>query len=132
MSLKETRQLAQPRVQVNGRTIKIVGGSLKKSIPGETAVRAVSAGNQSVSIVAGLDVSTLVSMVSFDVANTAEQHEFVEDMRSKSNNGEPVTIRIIEDTKQFSYQEMYLTSAPEAEFASEGNISLEFKGSYVP
>lgn len=131
-TLDETLTLSAPKIQVNGRTIKIIPGSVERDIPGERKVRAVSSGGNSVSMVSGLNVEELKASVKFSVAHTAEMVDWVEQIADDSNRGVFCTIKIIEQTKQLSYEQMILTSKPSAKYEAEGSLDVEFEGLYVP
>lgn len=131
-TLEETLTLSAPQVQVNGQTVKIMPGSVERDIPGERKVRAVSAGGNSVSMVTGLNVEELKASVKFSVAHTAEMVNWVEQIADDANRGVFCTIKIIEQTKQLSYEQMVLTSKPSAKYEAEGTIDLEFEGLYIP
>lgn len=131
-TLRESLTLSAPKVQVNGRTIKIIPGSVERDIPGERKVRAVSSGGNTVSMVVGRNIEELKAGVKFEVPHTAEMVELVEQLADDANRGVPCTIKIIEETKQHAYQQMYLVNKPSAKFEAEGSISLEFEGLYVP
>lgn len=131
-SLEETLTLSAPKVQINGRTIKIIPGSVERDVPGERKVRAVSAGGNSVSMVSGLNVEELKASVKFSVAHTAEMVDLTEQLADDANRGVFCTIKIIEQTKQLAYQQMIMTSKPSTKYEAEGEIELEFEGLYVP
>lgn len=131
-TLVETLTLSAPKVQINGRTIKIITGSVERDIPGERKVRAVSSGGNSVSMVVGVNVEELKAGVKFSVAHTGEMVNLVEQWADDSNRGVPVTIKIIEQTKQLAYEQMYLVNKPSAKYEAEGSIDLEFEGLYIP
>lgn len=131
-TLDETLTLSAPKIQVNGRTIKIIPGSVERDIPGERKVRAVSSGGNAVSMVSGLNVEELKASVKFSVAHTAEMVDWVEQIADDSNRGVFCTIKIIEQTKQLSYEQMILTSKPSAKYEAEGSLDVEFEGLYVP
>ncbi len=131
-TLAEALTLSAPKVQIDGQTIKIIPGSVERDIPGERKVRAVSVGGDAVDMVVGLNVEELKAKVKFSVAHTAEMLRLVETVADKANKGVPVTIKIIEPTKQLSYEQMFLTSKPSAKYEAEGSIDLEFEGKYVP
>lgn len=131
-TLAETLTLSAPKVQINGRTIKIIPGSVERDIPGERKVRAVSSGGGAVSMVVGVNVEELKAAVSFSVAHTAEMVNLVEQLANDANLGVPCTIKIIEQTKQLAYEQMYLVNKPKPKYEAEGEIELEFEGQYVP
>lgn len=131
-TLEETLTLSAPKVQVNGRTIKIIPGSVERDIPGERKVRAVSAGGNTVSMVSGLNVEELKASVKFSVPHTAEMVDWAEAIADDANRGVFCTIKIIEQTKQLSYEQMILTAKPSTKYEAEGSIDLEFEGRYVP
>lgn len=128
-TLAQTRVLATPQVFVGGQLVKVIADSVTEVAPGSTAVRAVSAGGGVVAHVSGLNVEDMKGVVSFEMATTAENVQFVQKWRDDSNRGLPTTVQIIEETHQSDYELMWLTEAPEIAFAAEGNISVTFEGS---
>ena len=131
-TLAESLTLSAPKVQINGQTIKIIPGSVERDIPGERKVRAVSAGGNAVDMVVGQNVEELKAQVKFSLAHTAENFNLVEKLADDANRGIPATIKIIEQTKNLSYEQMYMTSKPTAKYEAEGSIDVEFEGKYMP
>lgn len=127
-ALDSNRVLSTPKVLVDGRIIKIIPNSCTYEVGGETNIRAVSAGGGTVSVVAGVNAEEMLSMVSFEVAHTAEMGDFVREQRAKANRGESVTIRIVEATQQFAFAPMFLQNKPSLEFKADGSIKMEYKG----
>lgn len=131
-ALDTTRVLSTPKVLVDGRIIKHMPNSVSMELGGEMKVRAVSSGGGAVSIVAGLNAEELLSTVKFEVAATAEMVEWVRETKDKTNRGQPVTVRLVEDTAQFAFVDMYFANKSEIGFEAEGKISVELMGLYVP
>lgn len=131
-TLEETLTLSAPKVRVNGRTIKIIPNSVEADFPGERKVRAISSGGNSVSMVSGVNVEELKSMIKFSVPHTAEMANWVEEIADDANRGIFCTIEIIEQTKQLAYEQAVLTNKPSRKFEAEADIELEFEGLYVP
>lgn len=131
-TLEETLTLSAPKVQINGQTVKIIPGSVEVDAGlGERKVRAVSSGGNSVDMVVGVDVEQMVVAVKLSLAHTAENLRLVEKLSDDANRGIPATMKIIEQTKQRAFQQMYLTNKPTAKYEAEGAIDLEFAGKQV-
>lgn len=131
-TIEQTRVLSTPKVLVDGRIIKVIPNSVKKTIGGETKIRAVSSGGGEVDIVAGVNAEELLSSVEFEIAVTAEMVDFARQQRDKANRAEFVTIRLVEQTDQYAFTQMFLQNKPDVEFKSEGSIKLEYMGKYQP
>lgn len=128
----QTRVLSTPAMYVSGILIKVVPNSVTMMIPGEVNVRAMSAGGGVVEIVAGVNAEKLVGDVKFDIANTAENIELARGWRNDANNGLYQTLRLVELTAQYSFDQMFLSNEPEVMFKSDGNMKIEFKGRFIP
>jgi hypothetical protein len=131
-SAAQNRVLSTPAVYVSGVLIKVVPNSVRKKIPGEVNVRAMSAGGGAIDVVAGVNAEKLIGECSFDLAATAENVALVKGWRENSNNAIPETIRLVEIAGQYAFDTMYLANEPEVEFKSDGNMKCEWKGRYVP
>ncbi|MDX2308083.1 MAG: hypothetical protein NW216_07590 [Hyphomicrobium sp.] len=127
----QTRQLSTPKIFVNGVVWPIKPNSFKRAVPGETKVRAMSAGGGAVNIVAGLNAEELKAKVSFTVANTKQMLLRVEALMARTNRGEASTVRIVDGAYQKAFVTMYVTNKPEASFEAEGDIEIEMEGEEV-
>lgn len=140
VALNETRVQSTPKVYVDGVLIPVVPNSVNMSPGGETSVRAMSAGGGSVAIVAGVNAEEMKGKVKFDLPNTAANVERARQWRDLSNKAIPVAVEVVSGDRDagssagaaYAFSDMYLENNPEAEFAHEGNISLEFCGRHVP
>lgn len=130
-TVKEIRSLSAPAIYLDGRRIKIIPNSCKAELPGEVKSRAVSAGGGSYDIVHGYDVESVVCKVTFDVANTGEMAELVQDYAARAQRIDVSTLKIVEDTLQLAYDRMVLANKVEIGYEAEGTISLEFMGRYA-
>lgn len=130
-TVKEVRALSAPAVYLDGRRIKIIPNSFKAELPDEIKSRAVSAGGGAIAIVHGLDLEQAVCKVSFDVANTGEMVELIQDYKAKARRMETSTLKAVEDTLQLSYDQLVLTNRVEVPYEAEGKITLEFMGRYA-
>lgn len=128
---RECRVLSNPTVYLDGRKIKIIPNSCKAELPDEIKTRAVSAGGGAIDVVHGLDVEQAYCKVTFDLANTAENVDLVQDYKARGRTFLLSTLRLAEDTVQLSYDHMLLSNKVEIGFESEGNISVEFTGRYA-
>lgn len=130
-TVKEVRALSAPAIYLDGRRLKIIPNSCTAELPGEIKSRAVSAGGGSVDIVHGYDVEADVCKVKFDVANTGEMVEVVQDYKAKAKRIDLSTLKIVEDTLQLVYDRMVLTNRVEVPYEADGKITLEFMGRYA-
>lgn len=130
-TIKEIKTLSDPAIYVDGKRLKIISNSCTAEMPGEVASRAVSAGGGAIAIVHGVNTEAYVCMVRFDLANTAENMEFVLDYKERARTVSVSTLQIVEDSVQLNYDTMILTNKVEASFDSEGVISVEFSGRYA-
>lgn len=130
MAAREERALSNPIIFLDGRRIKIMPNSATHELPYSRSVRAVSAGGNSIDMVYGVNVEDGACTVKFETPNTAEYVELAEAYADP--NREPSTIKIVEDTKQFFYDQMSLTTKIEIPRETEGAISFEFMGRYAP
>jgi|CXWL01.1.fsa_nt_gi hypothetical protein len=131
-TIDQVRTLSTPKVLIDGVLWPIVPNSYKFSIPGETKVRAMSAGGGGVQIVAGLDASALKGKVKFEVAATRQMIDRVRTVKDNSNRGVGSTIRADDGPWGQAWQTMFLVNDTEVEMEAEGKIALEFEGEYVP
>lgn len=131
MSSYQTKQLSTPRVIVDGVVIPVVPNSVTVRIPGDSKVRAMSAGGGSVQAVHGVDASTLIGHVKFDIPSTAQNADRVRAWKANMLNGIGMTVNVIEDTVQFPHQNMHLTKETSVAMTADGNISCEFEGQYT-
>ena len=129
MALEDTQVQSTPAVYVNGELIGTMPNTVKDTQPGETAVRAVSNGRGAVSHVAGVNAEALKGKVTFTLPNTARNQERIEDWRTLGNQALPSVISIQGAGRTRNYLEMYMTDAPELEYAAEGNLDVTFEGS---
>lgn len=127
-ALDRQKVLSTPEVSVGGTKISITPNSLTTTVPGDVAVRSQSSGGTSFEVVAGLDAETLISEVSWSMANTASNVELVRGWKQQSRLGVPTTITVSETTGQYPFSEMFLTNSPELGFEAEGDIELEWAG----
>jgi len=130
-TVDQTRQLSTPKVYVDGIVWAIKPNSFKRTLPGETKVRAMSAGGGSVQIVAGLNAEELKAKVSFSIANTKQNLQRAESLLAKTNRGESSTVRIVDGAFQKAWISMFVTNKPEAAFEAEGDIEIEMEGEEV-
>jgi hypothetical protein len=128
-TLEQTRVLSDPAVYVGGRLVAVVPNTVKETEPGETSVRAVSAGGGAVRHVSGLNVEEMKGMVSFSLPTTGENVDLVEGWRADSNAGVSTVIMVVTQTRQSTYESMWMTEKPEYNYEPEGNIELTFEGS---
>lgn len=130
MANREQRSLSTPSVHLDGRRLKIVPNTCTAELPGESKVRAVSAGGGAVEMVHGFDVEAMVCTVKFDLPNTSEYVELAQDYAARRINGLPSTLKIVDESEQLHYDQMTLTNRVEIPFEPEGKISLEWMGRY--
>lgn len=129
-TIKELKTLSAPAVYIDGRRVKIIPNSCTAELPGEVKTRAVSAGGDAYDVVHGVDVEAYYCAVKFDVANTGEMVELVQDYKSRARRIETSTIKLVEDGTTLNYDRMVLSNKLEIQFSAEGNISLEWHGRY--
>lgn len=130
-TVKEVRALSAPAIYLDGKRIKIIPGSLKADLPGMVKGRAVSSGGGSVDMVYGYDVEADACKIVFEVANTAEMAELAADYSARRRTTQISTLKIVEQTAQFSYDTVLMTDKIEIPFDADGKIKLEFMGRYV-
>ena len=132
MAIENTKTIATPKVYVNGVVWAIKPGSFEFNLPGETKVRAMSAGGGAVQIVAGLDAESLKGKVKFTVAATKQMIDRVRAIKAAANDGTPATLRATDPPWAQAWQNMFLMNATDVKLEAEGAIDLEFEGEYVP
>lgn len=130
MANREERTLSAPIVFLNGRRLKIIPNSCMHELPGEAKVRAVSAGGGTVEIVYGIDLEAMACKVEFELPATAEYVELAQDVAARRVDGDTSTIKIVEDTAQFHYDQMSLVNKLEIPHEPEGKIKFEYQGRY--
>lgn len=128
MAAYQTKQLSTPKVIVDGVTIAIVPNSCEIRVPGESKVRAMSAGGGSVQVVQGINAETLIGHVKFDIAATAQNADRIRAWKAKMIKGELVTVNVVEDGVQFPHQDMGLTKDTLLHLKSDGSVTCEFEG----
>ena len=130
-TVKEVKSLSAPAVFLDGRRVKVIPNSVKAELPDEIKSRAVSSGGGAIDIVHGLDLEQAICKVSFDVANTGEMAELVQDYKARGRRFELSTLKLVEDTLQLNYDRALLTNRVEVPYEAEGKITLEFMGRYA-
>lgn len=128
----QTRVLSTPAIYVSGVLVKIVPNSAEMGLGNGSNPRAMSAGGGAIEIVNGIDATRLISSVKFDIAATAENVAMVRGWINNANNGGTETIRVVEVTDQYSFDQMFLKGDMKAAMRSDGNISCDWEGRYVP
>lgn len=128
MAAYQTKQLSTPKIIVDGVTIAIVPNSCEIRVPGESKVRAMSAGGGSVQVVQGINAETLIGHVKFDIAATAQNADRVRGWKARMLRGELVTLNVVEDGVQFPHQDMGMTKDTLIHAKSDGNITCEWEG----
>ena len=128
MAAAQTKQLSTPKVIVDGVTIPIVPNSCEIRVPGESKVRAMSAGGGSIQVVTGLNAESLIGHVKFDIAATAQNAARVRAWKENMRTGILSTVNVVEDGVQFPHQDMTLTKDTVIKASADGNISLEWEG----
>jgi hypothetical protein len=131
-TIEQTRVLATPTLQLNGRTLKIIPGSLKEEGGGLIKPRVVSAGGNAVELVNGNDLKEAMMMLKWEMANTAENQEIVREFHDDSNMGIRSTILISTETMQKPFREVVMVNKFSAEYSAEGNIPVETACLYNP
>lgn len=125
----DTLQLIDASVYVNDELIPIVPGSLKTTpAKGEVKARALAIGGNKVTIVGGLDTSTLLEEVKFEIANTSDDTERVEDWKRRSITNELNVIKLAWPGQDHvrAYLKAFMVNSPEADHSADGNIPVEF------
>ena len=120
--------LSDSAVYLDGRRLKYIPNSLTVTEPSEGSARAVTSGGGSYEIVHGRNVESNVAMISFDVANTEENQELVDDYISRGSSFQFSTMQIVSRGSNKLFDTMLLTNKPEISYEAEGSISLEFSG----
>ena len=121
-------ELSTPQVIVDGETIAVVPNSVVVRVPGEAKVRAMSIGGGAIEVVTGLDASTLIGHVKFEIPSTRRNADRVLKWKQKMKVGEKMTVNIVFPNGAFPHQQMSLTKDTEIAMKSDGNIPLEFEG----
>lgn len=120
------KRLANPSLLINNLPIAILPNTAKYTEGlGEQTVEVQSAGGNSIFAVYAEDVSSRMSTVSFDLANTEFHIELVRQWKS---NGNANVVIINGDTLSRTFTSMSLTSDYEVGLGADSNISIEFKG----
>ena len=127
-TIEQTRTISTPKVFVNGVVWAIKPNSFEYNLPGETKVRAMSAGGGAVQIVAGLDAEALKGKVKFAVAATTQMIRRVAELKAATNAGTASTIRAMEGPWGQAWQNMFLANDTAVKLEAEGVIELEFEG----
>lgn len=127
----ELKNLSTPKVFVDGVVVAIVPNSFKLELPGETKVRAMNAGGGAVQMVVGVDAESDKADIEFKLAGTANNIERIRGWRAKARRGQPSAIRVVEETAQYSFEQMFMTDRSDVEFSAEGDASVKFCGKMV-
>jgi hypothetical protein len=127
-ALDDVKVLSSPQVLWGGRTLKIVPNSFEFSDGGSAKPRAVSSGGNTVSLVYGVDVSEMIATGKFTVVNTAANSDLIDSFVNQRNNGEPTTLRVVENGIQYAWQGVIVVNKPTNKFAAEGDIDIEWAG----
>lgn len=128
----QTRVLSDPSIFIDGKSIKIVPNSAEMGLGNGSNPRAVSAGGGAIEIVNGIDASRLMSAVKFDIASTAENVAMVREWIDNANRGGQATILVKEVSGQYAFDQMFLKGDMRAAMRSDGNITCDWEGRYVP
>lgn len=128
MAAYQTKQLSTPKVIIDGVVVAVVPNSCEVRIPGESKMRAMSAGGGSVQIVQGLNAETLIGHVKFDIPATAQNADRVRGWKERMKRGDLFTVNVVEDAVSFPHQDMGLTKDTMINMKSDGNITCEFEG----
>lgn len=128
-ALDNIKTLSDPQVLWGGRTIAIEPNSFEFSDGGSAKPRAVSRGGGNTSIVVGVDVSEMITTGKFSIPNTAANSDMVDEWVAARNRGEATTLRAVEGTMQYAWQDVFVTNKPTHKFAAEGVIDIEWAAS---
>lgn len=131
-TVSQTRVLSDPSIYVGGKLVKIVPNSAEMGLGNGSNPRAVSGGGGSIDIVNGIDASRLMSAVKFDIAATAENVSMVRAWIDNANRGGQETILVKEVSGQYAFDQMFLKGDMRASMRSDGNITCDWEGRYVP
>lgn len=130
-SVEQTKVLSTPKILWDGRVIKIVPNSFEYAAGGEAKVRAMSAGGSTVQLVVGVNVEEMITTGKFSIALTKENSDFVDYLTAKRVKGQSSTLRVVEETDQKAWQEVYCTNKPTRKYEAEGSIEIEWAGNMV-
>ena len=125
-SVKNNATLSDSAVYVDDRRMKIIPNTLSTEEPGEGTARAVSAGAGAYEIVHGRNVEAKVAVVKFDIANTQENQEFIDDYIARADSFAFSTLKVVDLGVQKIYDTALLTNKIEVMYEAEGNVSLEW------
>lgn len=123
-----SRAISTPSVIINNIPIGIVPNSLKFTEGfGEQTMRTQSAGGGTVDVVYSLNAESLMSKVSFEMINTAENVALARGWKSNLNDN---AISLIDSATGFSrnFANMALTTDYEVNLGADTTISIEFMG----
>jgi hypothetical protein len=121
--------LANPTVEINDIVVMIIPNSLTyKKGKGDKKLRAQSAGGDSIDIIPTEDAETKVSMCKFSMITTKENVEAHETWKDKTGGN---TVRLSDGSFVVPFRKMYITTEPEVNTGSDGNLEIEFQGQPV-
>lgn len=122
------RAISTPSVIINNIPVSIIPNSLKYTEGlGEQTMRTQSAGGGSVDVVYSVNAESLMSTLSFEIINTAENIQLARGWKSNRNDN---AISLIDNATGFSrnFANMALTSNYEVNLGSDTTIAIEFMG----
>lgn len=123
--------ISDPQIRINNETYQIVPNTLKVDLGlGDSKVMMQSAGNGDVSQVYSEDVTSKVGKVTFSIFATAEQVAAIRGLKANKNTNY-LSITDAESELTLVMKNAALVKTPEINFASEGQIELEFQGNPV-
>jgi len=131
MAKNGTRCVSSATVQINGTTISIVPNSLRITDGvGQTTVRAMSNGGNSVTLVTSQDVSTKVAKINFEVVFTPDIRDFI---REVQQNRDENICRIFDNDPELNVQDDFaqftITNDIEWAYSADGTCAIEASAS---
>jgi LEA14-like dessication related protein len=122
------RAISTPSVIINNIPVSIIPNSLKYTEGlGEQTMRTQSAGGGSVDVVYSVNAESLMSTLSFEIINTAENIQLARGWKSNANDN---AISLVDNATGFSrnFANMALTSNYEVNLGADTTIAIEFMG----
>lgn len=125
---REVKTLSNPYIYVDGKLVKIISNSGKVEYMAEVKSRTVSHGGGQTSVVHGFDASTDLVKVSFSLAHTKENVEFVRTYKARAKAIQLSTIKTTEDGDEEIIPEAVMTDAITRNYEAEGDLECVFMG----
>ena len=124
------KQVQIKEIRVNNELIQVAGETAEITLGrGESSYESFIAGGGSSKVVSGLDTSTQVGSMKFDIPHIAGYFERCQDWHDK--RGENLVRLVDTNDEIYTLEEAGLVGDTALSFSADGKISIEFKGNPI-